>query len=102
MKKPKISLDSAKMKTFLLNHVEKIVLGLFVGAMLLLIWQGLSLPGMDANKKPSSLISQSDQAMQFIDNPERWAEIREVRAIPMDVVPKVQDAIKDAEPAAYA
>jgi len=103
MKKPKISLDSAKMKTFLLNHVEKIVLIGFVGVMLFIIWQGFSLPALDANKKPTALISQSDSAMQFIDNPERWnTELRDVRMIPMNVVERTKEATMDAEPQAYA
>lgn len=101
MKKPKISLDSAKMKAFLLNHVEKIVLGVFVLAMLLMIWQGFSLQGLDANKKPGALISQSDQAMQFIDNPERWNEIKEARYVRSDVVDQVQISHLDAEAQAY-
>ena len=92
------------MKAFLVNHVEKIVLIGFVGTMLLLIWQGFSLPGMDASKKPAGLISQSDSAMQFIDNPERWTEIKDAptRIVAMDVSARVGQAQTAAEPAAYS
>src|SRR5262245_18731798 len=103
MKKPQISLDSAKMKAFLLNHVEKIVLVGFVGVMLLIIWQGFSLKGLDANKKPSGLIGQSNQAMQFIDTPTRWEEVLKKERVPvMDVSSRTAVALLPSDPAAYA
>jgi hypothetical protein len=81
MKKPKIKLDSAAMQAFLLNHVEKILLGVVLLLMLLLVYQGLSLKGLEGNQTPQGLVEQSTRARQHIDNPNRWEEIKETKLV---------------------
>lgn len=101
MKKPKISLDKDKIQAFFLHHIEKILLVVVVGLMLLLIWRGLSLPHLDNSFSPQGLVSQSNNAKTMIDDPERWKEVSGPRIPPFDVVAGVHDVLKKSEPLAY-
>jgi hypothetical protein len=103
MKKPKISMDSAKMQAFFLNHVEKILLGVMVLLMLLLIYQGFSLKGLDGGKDPKGLIQASNTAMQHIDNSERWNEVKEEKKklVDMTVAQKVKESQLPTNPLQY-
>jgi hypothetical protein len=92
MKKPKVSLDSAKIQAFFLNHVEKILLGVFVLLMLLLVWQGMGLQGLEAGKTPQGLISEASNVKQFIDDPARWEEVGKERS--KLVTENVEDQVK--------
>src|SRR4051812_37190886 len=101
MKKPKISLDSAKIQAFFLHHVEKVLLGVFVLLMLFLVWQGMSLKGLDKGSTPQGLIDISNATNTFINDPTRWEkELYEVRKVPMDVDKKVDDMQKLNDPLA--
>lgn len=104
MKKPKINLDAAQLQKFFLLHVEKILLGVFVLLMLLLVWQGWRLSGMEANRQPKQLLSSSQQAMQRIDDVNRWNEIRHEREslVDFNVEQEVREMRLPTDPVAYA
>src|SRR5436190_9444064 len=103
MKKPKISLDKEKLQQLFLMHIEKILLGIVVGLMLLLIWRGVSLPHLDSNMSPQALVGKSDQAKQYIDT-ERWNEvvgpIRKGQA-PLNILAGVKKVQQPSDPLAY-
>src|SRR6266550_2435714 len=102
MKKPKISLDKDKLQQFMLLHVEKILLGIIVCLMLLVVWRGYSLPAFK-ELSPQALVEKSNQAKQYVDNPERWNEIAVKRVIlaPMNVVEGVRKVQTPSDPLAY-
>jgi hypothetical protein len=91
MKKPKISLDSAKLKDLFVRHVEKLLLILVVGAMLYLVYQGFSMPGLEQGKTPQGLLETSQAMLQFINDPNRWNQIQEERQITANVVNDVKE-----------
>ncbi len=102
MKKPKISLDKDKIQAFFLHHIEKILLVVVVGLMLLLIWRGFSLPHLDNSFSPQGLVSKSNDAKTMIDDPERWIrEVKNIREIPIDVAKGVEVVLKKSDPLAY-
>jgi hypothetical protein len=101
MKKPKISLDKDKLQAFFLNHVEKIILAVVVGLMLLLIWRGFSLPHLDDKMSPQGLVSESETTRQYVEDPERWNEVKLDRLVPIEVERKVQEVLKKTDPLAY-
>jgi hypothetical protein len=70
MKAPKISLDAAKLQQLLLLHVEKIVLGIVVLAVLWFVYQGATLEGLDPDKtNPDKLAATSNGVITEINNP---------------------------------
>jgi hypothetical protein len=92
MKKPKIKLDGAKLQALFVQHVEKLLLVVVVGMMLFLVYQGFSLPGLEPGKTPQGLLQTSKAVMEFIDNPNRWNEVRAKREVIPDVA---NDVVKD-------
>ena len=94
MKAPKISLDSAKIQAFLLQHVEKIVLVVVVGLVGWFVYQGIQLEGLPPESTPPLLMQKGTEVIAFIDNPVRWSEVSSDidRVAPMDVVKQVEDA----------
>jgi hypothetical protein len=103
MKKPKINFDAAQLQRLLLLHIEKLLLGVFVLLMLLLIWQGWRLRGMET-KQPKQLLTSSQQAMQKIDDVNRWNEIRHEREslVDFNVEREVREMRLPTDPVAYA
>ncbi len=101
MKKPKISLDKEKLQQFFLLHIEKILLVIVVGLMGLLIYRGFSLPPLDPSLSPQALVSQSNSAKQYIDDPKRWNEVSAVRTPPFDIVQGVAKVQMHSDPLAY-
>jgi hypothetical protein len=85
MKKPKISLNSAKLQALFVQHVEKLLLVLVVGAMLFLVYQGFSMPGLEQGKTPQGLLQASQTTLQHINDPGRWSKIQDKREIKANV-----------------
>ena len=104
MKKPKISLDQQKIQAFFLHHIEKILLVIVVGLMLMLILRGLRLPHLDAQMTPQGLVSNSESTKQYVDDPGRWKEVstQGPRIVNFDVVRQVEKVQLKTEPLAYA
>src|SRR5687767_2408642 len=100
MKKPKFNFDAAKLQNFLFHHVEKILLVVVLGLMLLLVWQGFSMRGLEGNLTPQMLKQTSQSVMEFIDNPTRWEEIKDTRTPSMDVRHRVGIAHGKTDPQA--
>src|SRR5687768_7237254 len=103
MKKPKISLDTAKLQRLLVEHVEKVLLVVVIGVMLFLVYQGFGLPGLDAARSPKGLLGASEEAKAFIDNPTRWQELQlePVRQVNDKVVEQVEITLKPNSPDPY-
>jgi hypothetical protein len=102
MKKPKISLDKDKLQQFFLLHIEKILLVIVVGLMGLLIYRGFSLAPLDSTLSPQALVSQSNQAKQYIDDPGRWInEVSAKRTPEFNIVKGVGEVQKHSDPLAY-
>ena len=101
MKKPKISLDSAKLKSLFFQHVEKLLLFVVIGMMLFLVYQGFSMPGLESGKTPQGLLETSQSMLQFINDNGRWNQIREKREITDDVVGGVDMALLDIDANQY-
>jgi hypothetical protein len=101
MKKPKLKLDSATIQTFLVRHVEKIVLVLVVGVMVWLVYQGYALPGLESGKTPDGLRQASQSATQYIDDPNRWMAVRDERLPTGDLVAKVREAQQRTDAGKY-
>ena len=101
MKKPKFNFDAAKLQNFLFYHVEKILLAVVLCLMLLLVWQGFSMRGLEGNLTPQMLKQTSQNVMEFIDNPTRWEELKQIRTPPMDVRQRVGIAHGKTDPQAY-
>jgi len=91
MKKPKISLDSAKLKALFFQHVEKLLLVVVVGMMLFLVYQGFSMSGLEPGKTPQGLLETSQAMLQFINDSKRWDEIKAEREVTPDVRKTVAD-----------
>src|SRR3954469_7329568 len=101
MKKPKISLDKDKLQQFFLLHIEKILLGIILGLMLLLIYRGFSLPHLESSLLPQALVEKTRGAKQYIDDPGRWNEVAVSRQPDFTVVKQVKDVQKPSDPMAY-
>jgi hypothetical protein len=101
MKKPKLKLDSATIQTFLVRHVEKIVLVLVIGVMVWLVYQGYALPGLESGKTPDGLRQASQSATQYIDDPNRWMAVRDERLPTGDLVAKVREAQQRTDAGKY-
>src|SRR6185369_6172348 len=101
MKKPKISLDKDKLQQFFLLHIEKILLVIIVGLMLLLVYRGFSLPHLEPSLSPQALVEKTRGAKQYIDDPNRWNEVSVTRPVEFDVVKRVGDVQKQSDPLAY-
>src|SRR5262245_24681467 len=103
MKKPKISLDKDKLQQFFLLHIEKILLVIIVGLMVLLVIKGTSLQGLSKDMTPQALISKSDSAKQYIDTP-RWKEVVgpvRTAAAPLTIVDGVKKVQQPSDAFAY-
>jgi hypothetical protein len=101
MKKPKISLDKDKLQQLVLLHIEKILLVIVVGLMLLLVYRGFSLPHLETTLSPQALVQKTQGAKQYIDDPNRWNEVSVTRPVDFDVVKKVGEVQKPSDPMAY-
>src|SRR5689334_12094314 len=104
MKKPKISLDPQAIQTFLLNHIEKILLVIVVMLMLGLVWRGMTLPHLKDGLAPEGMVKEANNTKQYIENPNRWTEVglKPERQVDFDVVKKVEDVQKKSNPLAYS
>ena len=90
MKRPKISLDTAKLKELFLRHCEKLVL---VGVAALVVWfiySGFKLPGLEEGKTPHGLLQTSQAARTFIDEPTRWQEVAKTRPVDLNITKQVE------------
>lgn len=85
MKAPKISFDSAKMQQMLLLHVEKIVLGLVLVAVLWFVYQGVNLPKLEESKTPNKLTQEASRMTTEINNASHWEMLKEERVVKHDV-----------------
>src|SRR5687768_15882779 len=101
MKKPKISLDKDKLQAFVLNHVEKMLLVVIVGLMFLLVWRGFSLPHLDDKMTPQGLVGEAETTRQYVEDAERWNEVKVERVFPIEVERKVLEVLKKTDPLAY-
>src|SRR2546430_2769354 len=101
MKKPKISLDKDKLQQFFLLHIEKILLVVIVGLMLLLVYRGFSLPHLENSLSPQALIDKTRSAKQYIDDPNRWTEVSVTRPVDFSIVKQVGDVQRPSDPMAY-
>jgi hypothetical protein len=104
MKKPKISLDKDKLQQLFLLHIEKILLVIVVGLMLLLVYRGFSLPHLEPTLSPQALIDKTRGAKQYIDDPGRWTEVVAVqreRQPDFTIKEQVERVQKPSDPMAY-
>ncbi|HEY2412162.1 MAG TPA: hypothetical protein VGI40_07965 [Pirellulaceae bacterium] len=103
MKKPKISLDKDKLQQLFLLHIEKILLVIVVGLMVLLVYRGFSLPHLEPSLSPQALIDKTRGAKQYIDDPNRWTEVSVLpdRQPDFSIVKQVGDVQKPSDPMAY-
>lgn len=102
MKKPKINLDAAKIQQFFFYHIEKMLLVVVVGVMGFLIWKGFSLKGLDDQMSPQALKQESETARAYIENPNRWNEVKGVREPELNVESLVKAAQLKTDPLAYS
>lgn len=75
MKAPKISFDSAKLQQMLMLHVEKLVLGVVLLAVIWFVYQGASLPMLEDSKTPDQLTQKAQQMTTEIGNANHWQVI---------------------------
>src|SRR3954466_10814983 len=104
MKKPKISLDKDKLQQFFLLHIEKILLVVVIGLMLLLVYRGFSLPHLAPDLSPQALVQKTQGAKQYIDDPGRWTEVSTTdptRQPDFNIVKDVEKVQKHSDPMAY-
>src|SRR6476619_5930773 len=103
MKKPKISLDPQVIQTFLLNHIEKILLVIVVMLMLGLVWRGMTLPHLKDGLAPEGMVKEASNTKQYIEDPNRWNEVskQKERQVDFNVVAGVNDVQKKSNPLAY-
>ncbi len=78
----KMKFDVSKVNGLLLQHVEKIVLGVVVLVAAYVVYAGYSLPKFDGGKAPDDLKKLSESSSTFIRNPETWTKIQPVRVVP--------------------
>jgi hypothetical protein len=104
MKKPKISLDPQVIQTFLLNHIEKILLVIVVMLMLGLVWRGMTLPHLKDGLAPEKMVTEANQTKQYIEDQNRWNEVslKPERQVDFDVVRKVGEVQQKSNPLAYS
>jgi hypothetical protein len=102
MKKPKVSLDTAKIQGLFVQHVEKLLLGIVIGLAIFLVYQGFSLPGLTDSSSPKGLLEKSQQVRLHIDTPERWVnDVMKTRQVVLDIDKKVEEYRAPTDPAAY-
>lgn len=102
MKKPKISLDSAKFQALFIQHVEKVLLGIVIGLAIFLVYQGFSLPGLEDSSSPKGLLDKTQEVRSFIDAPDRWdKDVMKTRQFVLDIGSKVIEYRSPTDPAAY-
>src|SRR4051812_17662699 len=104
MKKPKISLDPQVIQTFLLNHIEKILLVIVVMLMLGLVWRGMTLPHLKDGLAPEKMVNEANQTKQYIEAADRWNTVsaHPERQVDFNVVAKVEEVQKKSNPLAYS
>ena len=80
MKRPKIKLDSDSIKQFLINHVEKLVLGVMALACVFFLLKGFNVP---ANKgtSPKSISESVKKADSYIAAGDSWSKIAPHRSV---------------------
>lgn len=77
--KPKLKFDQAQLKSFLILHVEKIVFGAFVLALLLISWSALKWKPYD--KTPQDLMAVADRVSKKVEEskpPEKFEKLAQV------------------------
>ncbi len=85
MKKLKINFGEGGISGWLARHVEKFVLGLFIGVMVWFVYQGYSLKGLDSAKRPDALKSLTE-TVRTIVNEERWDKVKSVPERTADLI----------------
>lgn len=97
MAKPKIKFDATKIKQFLINHGEKLVLGLCGLIFLMLIYGMLGLEGM--NSTPQDLRNKVDQARDKLNRSQ--LNIQEAGIVVKDYSDRAADVTRDIQLAGY-
>ena len=101
MKKPNIDLSKQGINTFLLHHVEKIILALGFAALGVFFWLGFSTEKFD-KQTPKGLVDLSQRAHTHIVSDASWNEISEFRKAKDDAPERIQQAeSKRIKPEAY-
>ena len=102
-KTKKRSSASFPWKAWLLNHIEKIALGIFLAFTGYLVYEGLVTGKYESSKSPNDLSGQARQAKTEIETVDHWNVIKSEpdRAMPNDFVKLVEDARKDMEATPY-
>jgi hypothetical protein len=88
-------------KTMLLNHVEKIAMGIFLAFTGYLVYEGLLAGKFETSKSPEELALQAQKARTEIETGAHWNVIKAERPMPNDFVKLVDDARKDMDAAPY-
>lgn len=87
MKMPDLSKQS--IQTFLLNHTEKLVIGLCLAGLVVLAWTGFRLPSFDTESPAGLSAKASDQAMNYMAA-DGWPAVAPYRKANLDAVAEVQ------------
>ncbi len=95
MKKPSVGMNSNGMKTFLLHHVEKLVLGGAFLALAFLVWNGWSTEKY-TKSEPVKLYDLALKAKEHITGPNNWNEISEFRKGDDEADDRIEVAISNA------
>ncbi len=93
-------MDTAKIKSFFVNHVEKIILAGVVGTSLFLIVKGFGIEHFTDKNDPSSLTDHARQVKLEIDS-DRTAAIVTPRVPTLDIVKKTEEIKEPVDPTAY-
>ncbi len=100
MAKMKLNLSGDEVKAFLVQHVEKIVLGVMGLLLVIFFCTGYTVQGIDSKKTPTSLQELARQCTSRIEDP--------AVPLPLDDVPqldhqaRVRDSIAPTDPSQYA
>jgi hypothetical protein len=95
MKKLKLNFGDGGIQGWLIRHVEKFVLVLFVGVMVWFVVSGSRLEGIKSNQTPDVLRADAQTAVTVV-NQSRWNEVKNKaeRQAPADVEKQVEELIK--------
>ena len=90
-------LDGDAVTKFALNHVEKLVLGLMIGAFVFLILQGLSIESFTDSKSPPDLAKTATNVMSDLET-DHWNAIQdeEIRQIYLPGEPEFPTKVDDS------
>jgi hypothetical protein len=101
MKTPKIKFDADKIKAFFVLHCEKLVLAAIVLLVVLFVYHGYQLKGLESASTPESLRIAAQKTTDKITSKDVWNKMSQERQVSLDVVKLVERGQQPTDASLY-